>query len=180
MFRLISSSSFLIVTLFILNSVASASPARVCLSITASDQDLFPAPIDAWTGDRTLYVWTRACIVPSGGSKFEFTGNLEVVDLIPSEGVVNEGTIVSPVLRYPECAEDRVVATITVRDATGQGGRLCFGTADDGIVSCGLGCGSDFCEPTVTYGFHTVGADACPFTVSTTKPSWGAAKAIFR
>jgi hypothetical protein len=107
-------------------------------------------------------------------------GSLAVVDLIPREGVVNEGTATAPVLRYPECMEDGIVAEITVRDTVGQGGSVCFSTTGDYLHNCGLLCETDVCAPTFAYGFATSGVEPCPVTVSSATSTWGAIKAIFR
>lgn len=167
--------------LTLLTRPAWSSPAAVCLSISASDEHEVVTSSDPWTGDRTLYVWTAACIVPTSGSAFEFVGSLEVVDVIPRPGVVNEGTVAAPVLRYPSCVDDRaVVAEIVVRDVDGSGGSVCFGGPEDGVVSCGYLCEAAFCTETSAAGFATTGEDPCPWPVSVGTPTWSVLKARFQ
>lgn len=158
---------------------AASSPASVCLSISASNEAPDVNATDPWTGDRTLYIWTRPCIVLSGGSVLGFVGSLEVVGVNPREAVANLGTAAAPVLVYPSCIEQAtVVAEIIVRDATGLGGSVCFSGPEDAVPSCGYDCLLQ-CTETYAVGFATAGQDPCPLPVSRTSTSWSAVKGVF-
>lgn len=161
---------------------AASSPASVCLGISATDEPGGSTTGDAWTGDRILYIWTASCIERSGGSEFELIGDFEIVDLVPRSGVTNLGTASSPVLRYSTCiVEPTVVAALTVRDVSGEGGQLCFGDPDGGIFNCSYPCDEGECAIHVAaYGFATAGFAPCPLTVAATTSSWTLLKAVFR
>jgi hypothetical protein len=94
---------------------------------------------NGWSGEPhagvdTLYVranGTRDALA----LEFAFTGTYEVIDVIPSEGVENVGSIQEPVfIGQPpgNCLPYSLVAAVIVEDAVGAGAELCLGESSGG------------------------------------------------
>jgi hypothetical protein len=167
----------------------SRSPVEVCVSISESPNVPYQGHVAPWTGDKSFYIWTQNCVVPSSGSEFSLVGDLEVVDLIPMNGVVNLGTNESPILRYPECFKSEPVAEVVLRDAAGAGGQLCFAPSHQNEVNCSLRICDEYYASHIYYGLSSVAAepctgwdelDGCYPVVSVDSRTWGRVKAIYR
>ena len=153
---------------------------------------------EPWTGVRSLYVGVGG-YSPGGGGynrfEFSFSGSLTVLDLIPMNGAVNQGTVTAPSIVLPTCelVFPPVVAEIRVLDNTGLGGTLCFTDSQDTDRNCGFYChdlpelqvwltsmysgfssdGSVPCQGTAT-------SDGCQMPVSVEAHSWGRIKSVYR
>ncbi len=166
--------------------------------ISTESDGTMGSPAMPWTGVRSLFVGVGG-YSPGGGGydrfEFSFSGNLEVVDLIPLNGALNEGTITSPSLVLPECGQSYppVIAEIVVLDSSGNGGSLCFTDSAISDRNCAHYCNDDFPVDFWLANFYTgfasdgsipcdgvAASNGCVAPVSLRAATWGQVKATYR
>lgn len=156
--------------------------------VSGSDVDAHDHRGDPWTGERSLYIWVEMYMIEAAGISVGLEGSLEVVDLTPLNGTTNTGTVTAPILTFPECWSYAPVAEVRVRDATGEGGTLCFGASPIDGRNCTLPCYYGEYWAHVYYGFSSApdapcvgwsGGSGC-YYLDVEDTSWGKIRARYR
>lgn len=142
-----------------------------------------------------VFVWQDPGNVVGGirGAQFALIADrMEVLDLIPRSGFVNEGTVMSPSLVDPTCNVPVYyvpLAEMRVRALDPAGGSLCIGPSDQLGINCSWDCDTDtFYNLDWFTGYHfgdgapcvTPSSAACGILVGTTAATWGRIKATYR
>lgn len=140
---------------------------------------------EPWLGQRALYVWICGGFNDFAQTEFGIDTDFEIVDLIPRSGVVNIGTVTSPVLVYPQCETFHLLAELVVEDTTGEGGAVCLVDSTPNEINCTQDCyGSPLSNNYL--GFSSNGTAPCEGlssscgTVSVGNLGWGSVKSRYR
>jgi hypothetical protein len=169
------------------SQVASVIPG--ILTISASDSGAWANSGPAFQGEKTLYIWFVN--YEAEQIDFSFTGTLAVVSFVPSSGLANIGTNLSPsvVPTGTICTQGiyTLLGELVVRDETGTGGTLCFAESAETQRLCFLSCNEGWTR-TMYYGYSSDGMPACwgestsptcgPIAVPPT--TWGSVKSLYR
>lgn len=179
---------------FLESPLASPMPSpEVFLSPSDTDASV-ETPGVPWIGDNTLYLWALGLTIDLRSVEFSFDSSLEIVELIPRPGVVNIGTVASPILQLDECRDRLLIAEVIVRDPTGDGGSICFRASDltgrNCIELCDLGPGGEGeWHSTRYFGFASDGSGGCQgldefpscvYPSATAPTTWGRLRHLYR
>jgi hypothetical protein len=160
--------------------------------ISQSESEGWDNQGESFSGDKTLYLW----MAPSNESRaceMQFTGTLEVIELVPVNGFVNIGTMHAPFLVSDSCVDDlyagEVVARIVVSDPTGEGGTICLEPSAGNGRLCGQVCQGEVWSWFQFVGYSSDGSKPCQGLssgpecldpVSVDASTWGGTKSLYR
>jgi hypothetical protein len=159
------------------------------LLLNESPTDPYSSNVAApFIGERDLYLW-----FPQDTDELTFglEGTLELISVTPEMGWSNVGTVESPHLVFKgECYiwSGGPIARVSIRDATGAGGRICIVESTLDSRSCFGECHDDGEWYRLEgHGYSTDGGPQCtPIysaecrPVSVESSSWGRTKALYR
>ena len=123
--------------------------------------------------------------------EFGLDATFEILDIIARPGFVNSGTLQSPIFESTSGCPPlgHVVAELTIRDSTGDGGRVCLVDSPvNGRLCCRFCGGAEFIR-VLHRGFSTDGlgyceggstSSGCSSVVSVTQGTWGRVKVMYR
>lgn len=139
-----------------------------------------------WQDPGNVGGWIR-------GAQFGLIADrMEILDLVPRSGFVNEGTVTSPSLVDPTCSFPLaavMIAEIRVRALDPAGGNLCIGPSDQLGIHCSPDCDTGSYYNLDWFGGYFFGdgvscttpsSGACGNLVATTPATWGRIKATYR
>ncbi len=157
------------------------------LSISESPTELHLTSGSAFTGERTLYLWTE---IGASALNFGLETDWEIVSFTPAAGFINASSDVhSPyiVAEFPPLCipSSGPFATLVVRDDTGAGGSVCFVPAEGSGRICFSPCFSPgWASHDAREGYSTIGPCLAPQTdclpTVLNADTWGQIKSIYR
>jgi hypothetical protein len=164
-------------------------PARAAWvwSVSADSLDFFDIEGSAFSGQKDLYLFLWCDDVGGAtGARMDVTGALEIVSFTPRNGVVQNGTLPTLDLVFPQCIDvtfegELLAGVLRVNDPSGAGGDICFSGVP--VTTACTQPPGDLAH--FWYGFSSTGEFPCLGGTScavdiVVSDTWGRVKAQFR